>query len=66
MTHFVYINTKKMTGLKRKRQFFEQKSWNNFYFSAKSTFQESVSKQNFNACARAKHSAVIPSNVKSP
>ena len=30
------------------------KGRNDFYFSAESTFQESVSKQNFYACARAK------------
>ena len=49
-----------------------QKRWNDFYFSEESEFQESFSKQNFYACARAKnamsplHSAYIPPSVKSP
>ena len=60
----------KMIGFKKKRN--SRKSRNNFCFSAESTFQESVSKQNFYACARAKkamllpHSAYIPSSVKTP
>ena len=45
-TDFVYMNTEKMIGLKRKRH--------DFYFTAESRFQESVSKQNFYACARPK------------
>ena len=58
----------KMICLKRKRHLFGAV----FYFSAESTFQEIVSKQNFCACARAKrsmsprHSAYILSSVKSP
>ena len=58
----------KMICLKRKRHLFRA----GFYFSAESTFQEIVSKQNFYACARAKrsmsprHSAYILSSVKSP
>ena len=58
----------KMICLKRKRHLFGAV----FYFSAESTFQEIVSKQNFYACARAKKSdvpttfAYIPSSVKSP
>ena len=37
----------KIIGLKRKWHLFGAKSWSDFYFSAESTFQESVSKQNF-------------------
>ena len=57
----------KMIGFKKKRN--NRKSRNNFYFSAESTFQESVSRQNFYACARAKkaisqrHSTCIPSCI---
>ena len=58
---------------KKKGICLERKSWNNFYFSAESTFQESVSKQNFYACAGAKkkvmllqHSTCILSSVKLP
>ena len=54
MTHFVYLNTQKWFVWKESENFSERKSWNNFYFSAESTFQESVCKQNFYACARAK------------
>ena len=67
MTHFVYMNTQKWLDISS-----ERKSWYDFYFSVESTFQESVSKQNFYACARAKkamsprHSAYISSSVKSP
>ena len=61
----------KMIGLKRKPHFFrvEKLKW---FLAAESTFQESVNKQNFYACARAKkatssrHSAYISSSVKSP
>ena len=48
------------------------KGRNDFYFSAESTFQESVSKQNFYACARAKIRDIIatfpfiPCSVKPP
>ena len=49
--------TKKI-GLKRKRHFLGWKSWNDSYFPAELTFQESVSKQEFYACARAKKSDV--------
>ena len=51
-----------MIGIKRKRHL----------FGAELTFQESVSKQNFYAYAKAKkamsprHSAYIPPSVKSP
>ena len=61
-----------MIGLKRKRHLFEAEKLNDFYFSAESTFQESVSKQNFCACTRSKKSNVAatfrlhPSSVKSP
>ena len=58
---------------KKKGICLQRKSWNNFYFSAESTFQESVSKQNFYACAGAKkkvmllqHSTCILSSVKLP
>ena len=47
-----------MIGLKTKRHLFGAEKLNDFYFSAESTFQESVSKQNFCACARAKKSDV--------
>ena len=43
-----------MIGLKRKRHLFGAEKLNDFYFSVESTFQESVSKQNFYACTRAK------------
>ena len=36
-----------MIGLKKSDICSERKSWNDFYFSAESTFQESVSKQDF-------------------
>ena len=61
-----------MIGLKRSDICSERKSWNDSYFSVESTFQESVTKQNFYVCARGKkampqrHSAYIPSSVKSP
>ena len=61
----------KMIGLKRKRQFFEAKKLKWFLLFSGIIFQESVSKQNLYACARAKkamslrHSAYIPSSVKS-
>ena len=54
----------------------KRKSGNYLYFSPESKFRESVSKQNCYACAKAKkkkkkamplrHSAYIPSSVKSP
>ena len=44
----------KMIGLNRKGHMFEVEKLKWFYFSAESTFQESVSKKNFYACARAK------------
>ena len=72
MTLFVYMNTQKWLVWKENGICSKGKSWNDFYFSAESTFQESVSKKNFYACARAKkamssrHSACIPSSVKSP
>ena len=43
-----------MTSLKRKRHLFLAEKLKYFYFSGESTFQESVSKQNFYTCARAK------------
>ena len=62
-----------MICLKRKQYLLGAESWNDFYFSAELTFQESVSKQNFYACARAKikamssrYFAYIPASVKSP
>ena len=58
MTHFVYMNTQKLLVLKESDICSEQKSWNDFYFSAESTFQESGSEQNFHACATAKKSDV--------
>ena len=58
MTHFVYNEYTKMIGLKRKRHLFGAEKLKYFYFSAESTFQESVSKQNFYACARTKKSKV--------
>ena len=72
MTHFVYMDTQKLLVYKESDICSEKKSWNDLYFSAESTFQESVSKQKFYACARGKqtvsplHSAYIPSGVKPP
>ena len=72
MTHIVYMNIQKWLVLKDSDNCSGWKSWNDFYFSAESTFQESVSKQNFYACAKGKkamsprQSAYIPSSVKSP
>ena len=40
-----------MICLKRKQYLLGAESWNDFYFSAELTFQESVSKQNFYTCA---------------
>ena len=54
VTHFVYMNTQKWLVQKESDICSERKSWNDFYFSGESTFQESVSKQNFYACAAAK------------
>ena len=51
MTHFVYMNTQKCLVEMLKKL----KNWNDFFFSAESTFKESASKQNFYACARAKN-----------
>ena len=68
MTDFVCMNTQKWLVWKVSDICSERKSWNDFYFSAESTFEESVSKQNFYACTRAKkamsrrHCANIPSN----
>ena len=61
-----------MIGLKIKRHLFGAEKLKWFPLSVESTFQESVSKQNFYACERAKkamssrHSTYIPSSVKSP
>ena len=47
MTNFVYMNTQKWLVQKESDICSEWKSWNDFYFEAESTFQESVSKQYF-------------------
>ena len=53
-THFVYMNTQKWLVQKESDIYSERKSWNDFYFSVESTFQENSSKQNFYAFAKAK------------
>ena len=52
MTHFVYMSTQKSLVSKERDIYLKPKRWNGFYFSLESAFQESVSKQNFYACAR--------------
>ena len=64
---FTWIHIK--DWFKKKDICLEQKSWNDFYFSAESTIHN---EKIFYACARAKkvmsprHSACIPSSVKLP
>ena len=53
-TNFVYMNTQKWLVQKESDIYSERKSWNDFYFSVESTFQENSSKQNFYAFAKAK------------
>ena len=53
-THFVYMNTQKWLVQKESDIYSKRKSWNDFYFSVESTFQENSSKQNFYAFAKAK------------
>ena len=48
-----------MIGLKKSDICSEEKSWNNFYFLAESTFQESVSKQNVYAGQEQKKGDVV-------
>ena len=61
-----------MIGLKKSDSCLERKSWNDFYFSAESAFQEGVSKHYFTHVQEQKkamspqHSAYIPSSVRSP
>ena len=69
MTDFFFMNTQKWLVQKESDNCSERKSWNDFSFSAESTFQESVSKKHFCACPRAKISdvaAYIPSSAKLP
>ena len=53
-TNFVYMNTQKWLVQKESDIYSERKSWNDFYFSVESTFQENSSKQNFYAFAKSK------------
>ena len=73
MTHFVYMNTQKWLVWKESDFCSERKSWNDFYFSVEPPFQESVlvnktftHVQEQNKSNAPRHSAYIPSSVKSP
>ena len=54
MTHFVHMNKQNWLVEKERDICSERENLNDFYFSVEVTFQESASKQNFYACARAK------------
>ena len=72
MTHFVYMITQKWFVKTESDICSERKSWNNSYFSAESTFQESGVNKTFTHVQEQKkamstrHCAHIPSSVKSP
>ena len=57
MTHFVYMITQKWLVITESDIGLERKSWNDSYFSAESTFQESGVNKTF-TCARTKKSDV--------
>ena len=72
MTHFVYMITQKWLVKTENAICSERKSWNDSYFSAESTFQQSGVNKTFTHVQEQKkamsprHSAHIPSSVKSP
>ena len=72
MTHFVYMIAQKWLIKTESDICSERKSWNDSYFSAESTIQESGVNKNFTHVQEQKkamsprHSAHIPSSVKLP
>ena len=63
MTHFVYMNTLKMIGLKRKRHLFEAEKLKSFLLFSGIDIQKI---KKIKKAMLSLHSTYIPSSVKSP